>query len=311
MNPDDAFERILESLHAATLDDALWPAATTRIEEAIGASGSILAVSEGFGDEARLHFVRYLYRGESHPDRVRAYFDVYHAQDEGIQRVRRLPHGRLTHATDLYTEDELKTSPAYNEGLRILGNRNGLTARFDGPDGLRIVWGAGDPVGSGGFESAQLRLVERLLPHVHRSVVVRQALAAADALGSGLAGLLDSDRIGVVQFDRDGRVLAANGPALDILRRGDGLTDRDGALDAVLPADRSRLQSLLSRALPDLWGEAPSGGSMTVQRPSGAASAACCSRRRPGRCPPAMRGSDGARRTAASGCILRSPTAAS
>ena len=269
MNPDDAFERILESLHAATLDDALWPAATTRIEEAIGASGSILAVSEGFGDEARLRFARYLYRGEGHPERVRAYFDDYHAQDEGIQRVRRLPHGRLTHATDLYTEDELKTSPAYNEGLRILGNRNGLAARFDGPDGLRIVCGFADPVGSGGFESAQLRLLERLLPHVHRSVVVRQALAAADALGSGLAGLLDNERIGVVQLDRGGRVLAANGPALDILRRGDGLTDRDGALDAVLPADRSRLQSLLARALPDLWGEAPSGGSMAVQRPSG------------------------------------------
>ena len=269
MNPDDAFERILESLHAAILDDALWPAASTLIEEAIGASGSILAVSEGFGDDARVHFARYLYRGESHPDRVREYFDLYHAQDEGIQRVRRLPHGRLTHGPELYTEDQRKTSAAYNEGLPILGCQNGLTARFDGPDGLRIVWGAGDPVDSGGYESAQLGLAERLLPHVQRAVVIRQALAAADALGSGVAGLLDSDRIGVVQLDRGGRVRAANGPALGILRRGDGLIDRDGALDAVLPADRRRLQRLLARALPDLWGEAPGGGSMTVQRPSG------------------------------------------
>ena len=50
---------------------------------------------------------------------------------------------------------------------------------------------------------------------------------------------------------------------------GDGLLDRDGALDASLPADRSRLRRLLRRALPHLWGEAPRGGSMTVQRPSG------------------------------------------
>ncbi len=55
----------------------------------------------------------------------------------------------------------------------------------------------------------------------------------------------------------------------EILRRGDGLLDRDGALDAVLPADRSRLRRLLARALPEMWGEAPGGGSMTVQRPSG------------------------------------------
>ena len=269
MNPDDAFERIVGLLYEAALDDALWPAAATLFEEAIGASGSILAVSEGSGDEARLHFARYLYRGESHPEPVREYFDVYHAQDEGIRRVRQLPHGRLTHGPELYTEDERKTSAAFNEGLPLLGCRNGLAARFDGPDGLRIILGTGDPVGGDGWESAGLRLHEQLLPHVHRSVVIRQALAAADALGSGLAGLLDSNRIGVVQLDRDGRVLAANGPALDILRRGDGLTDRDGALDAVLPADRGRLHRLLARALPDLWGTAPGGGSMTVERPSG------------------------------------------
>ena len=98
---------------------------------------------------------------------------------------------------------------------------------------------------------------------------MRQALAAADALGAGLAGLLDNDRIGVVQLDQGGRVLAANAPALEILRRGDGLSDRDGTLQAWLPADRGRLQRLLGRALPGLWGETPSGGSMTLQRPSG------------------------------------------
>ena len=280
MNPDDAFERIVGLLYEAALDDALWPAAATVIEEAIGASGSILAVSEGSGDDARLHFARYLYRGESHPEPVREYFDVYHALDEGIQRVRRLPRGRLTHGPELYTEDERKTSAAFNEGLPLLGCRNGLAARFDGPDGLRIILGTGDPVGSDGWESARLRLHEHLLPHVHRAVVIRQALAAADALGSGVAGLLDSERIGVVQLDRDGRVLAANGPALDILRRGDGLTDRDGVQDAVLPADRSRLQRLLLRALPDLWGTAPGGGSMTVVRPSARSRLAprCCIR---------------------------------
>ncbi len=126
------------------------------------------------------------------------------------------------------------------------------------------LWPAG-----GGWESAQLRLIERLLPHIHRSVLVRQALAAADALDAGLTGLLDNDRIGVVQLGRGGRVLEANAPALEILRGGDGLLDRDGALDAVLPADRSRLRRLLGRALPGWWGEPPSGGSMTVQRPSG------------------------------------------
>ena len=138
-----------------------------------------------------------------------------------------------------------------------------------GPDGLRIVWSISDPDRSRVWESAQLRLMERLLPHIHRCVIIRQALAASDALGTGLAGLLESNQIGAVQLDRGGRVLEANAPALEILRRGDGLVEGDGTLDAVLPADRTRLRRLLARALPDFLGEAPGGGSMTIQRPSG------------------------------------------
>ena len=270
MNPDDAFERCLEALYEAALDDARWPAATALVEEAVGTGGNALTVGEGYGDDVRLYFTRFLERGESVDERARVYFREYHAHDEGLPRLRRFPEGRLVCVRDLYTAEELKTSPAYNEGHRLLGGMNGgMNVRFGGPDGLRIIWSVGDPVGGDGWETDGLRLLERLLPHVRRSVLIRQALAAADALGAGLTGFLDNDRIGVVQLGRGGRVLAANGPALDILRGGDGLVDRDGALDAVLPADRSRLQALLARALPDLWGKVPGGGSMTVQRSPG------------------------------------------
>ena len=266
MNPDDAFERILAALHEAALDDTRWPAAAVLIDEACGAVGNMLLVGERSGD---IHFVRPLHRGEAREDLAREYFEVYYPDDEGPLRRRELPNGLLVHTSGLYTETQLKTSVAYNEGWRLMRGQNGFSVSFEEPDGLRIFWGIGDPVASGGYESAQLRLVKRLLPHIHRCVVTRQALAAADALGASLSGLLDNARVGVVQLDRSGRVLEANAPALGILRRGDGLLDRDGMLDAWLPTDRSRLQRLLGRALPDLWGRPPSGGSMMVQRPSG------------------------------------------
>lgn len=162
------------------------------------------------------------------------------------------PEGRLVHLSDLWTEEERRTLPVYNEGWRRLGAQDSLNAHFRDPDGLRLVWSIADPVGSGDWECARLRFIESLLPHIRQFVRVRQALAAADALGTGLAGLLETNRIGVVQLDRGGRVLEANGPALQILQRGDGLLDRYGFLDARVPADRSRLQRLLGRALPGL-----------------------------------------------------------
>ena len=265
MNPDDAFGRILALLYEAALDDARWPAASALIEEACGAVCNALSVGDGAG----VHFNRLLYRGELRQDLAREYIEVYLPRDEGPPRLWRRRVGQLVHVPDLYTERELRTSAAYNEGWGLRQGRNGLITQLDRRDGLRVVWAIGDPAAGDDWGSSQVKLIESLLPHVRQFVRVRQALSAADALGAGLAGLLDNDRIGVVQLDRVGRVLEVNAPALEILRRGDALVDRGGVLDARLPADRSRLRRLLGLALPGLWGKAPAGGSMTVQHHSG------------------------------------------
>ncbi|MYE13911.1 MAG: hypothetical protein F4X99_20090 [Gammaproteobacteria bacterium] len=270
MNPGDAFDRILDGLHRATLDDRHWPATAALIDELCGTEGNVLAVGEGSGADARVLFHQYLYRGEPRPELAREYFDVYYPQDEAMPRIRKLPPGTVAHTPALYTERELKTSKAYNEAWNHCICQNGLAVALGEPDGLRVVWGFTDPVVTGDWQSAPLQLIEHLVPHVRQFVRVRQRLAAADAMGAGLAGLLDNDRIGVVQLDRVGRVVATNGPALEILRRGDGLRDGDGVLDAWLPADRTRLRRLVGRALPSWRGEEPpGGGSMTVQRASG------------------------------------------
>ncbi|MCY4025397.1 MAG: hypothetical protein OXH75_03675 [Acidobacteria bacterium] len=268
MNPLDAFDRILALLHRATLDDAHWPATAALIDEACGTAGNVLVVGEGSGDDARVHFARYLYRGEPRPDLAREYFDVYYPHDEAMPRIRELPAGTVAHTPALYTAGELKTSKAYNEAWNHCVCQNGLCIPLGEPDGLRIVWGIADPIATGDWQSAQLQLIESLLPHVRQFVHVRQAVAAAEALGAGLAGLLDNSRVGVLHLDRGGRVLAANDPARDILRRGEGLVDRGGVLGASVPADDGRLRRLLQRALP-VFGSAtpPTGGSIRIQRP--------------------------------------------
>ena len=266
MTPRGAFGRILASLHRAALDDAHWLPTAALIEEAAGVAGNVLVAGEGLGDNERIHFARYHYRGQPRQDLVREYLDVHYPHDTGARRLMRRPEGRLVHIPDLYTEDERKRSPVYNEFLPRVGLHKGLYARFDEPDGLRMVWGVSNPTAGGGWQADRLALIEGLRPHIRHFVRVRQALAATDTLGATLTGLLDSSRIGVLHLDRSGRVLTANAPALDILRRGDGLSDKDGALGAWLPADHERLQKPLRRALPALWDEPPSGGSMTLRR---------------------------------------------
>ena len=271
MSPLDALDRIVRSLHRAMLDDAHWPAASALIDEACGMKGNGLSVSEGSGDDHRVYFAGIYRRGERRRDLEREYFEDFFARDERVPRLRKAPTGQLIHVPDLYTEEERKTSPVYNEGLSRLGSRNGLNVRFDGPDGLRIVWAASDPVTIDGWQPAQLELIKHLLPHVRQFVLVRQALAAADALGASLTGLLDNGRVGVIQLDRSGRVAAANDAARNILHRDDGLVEHGGMLGAWLPADNARLRRLVAAALPAFGNDTPAGGSMTLRRRSGGA----------------------------------------
>ena len=267
MSDQDAFDRILAALHAATLDAAQWPATSALIDEACGMQGNALLVSEGPPDAARVLFFGLYYRGQRRVDWEREYLDIYHPIDERMPRARRLPDSHLVHVTELYTAEELQTSPTYNEALPRANAQDSLNVRLDGLDGSSIGWSLQDPVASDGWASSQLTLLKGLLPHLRHFVRVQQTLAKAQALGASVTELLDNARVGVIHLDRHGRIVAANDRARAILRRGDGVADRGGFLHARRPADQARLERLVAAALPTSSVPAV-GGSMTLRRAS-------------------------------------------
>ena len=267
MNNQDTFERILASLYDAMLDDARWPATSALIDEACGITGNGLMVAEGPKDDVRAVFVGLYSRGQRRKDLEREYLENYHSIDERVPRFRQLPARRLVHITDLYTAEELKTSPTYNELLPRAGMQDSLNVRLPGLDGSHIGWGLNDPVDSEGWGPSRIAMVQRLLPHIQQFVRVRQALVRAKARSSTVTALLDNPRIGVLELDRRGRILEANDRARSILRHGDGLLDRNGMLRARAPADQVRLERLVGVALPASGAVAVS-GSMVLRRSS-------------------------------------------
>ena len=265
MSQQDAFERTLALLHEAALDDAHWPAASASVDELFGSTCNMLTFgADSLSGDVEILFTRLCFRGQRDEEFEREYFRVYYPSDERIPRLRKLPDSRIVHVTDLYTEQERKTSPTYNEVL-ARGGQNSLNVRLDGPGGSRIVFRTGDPVEPGSWSSAQLGMLEGLLPHLRQYVRVRHALAEAGALGTSLAELLGNTRAGVVQLDRDGRIVETNDEARALLRRGEGLSDRGGFLRASSPGENTALRRLLARALPPFGGKGES-GSMTVSR---------------------------------------------
>ena len=268
MSERDASERIVDGVNAAMLDDAGWAEASALIDEALGAKGSVLVfANEPPKGDIEIFFAKCHFRGIDRSAWVEEYFRDYYAEDEHPARLRALPGGRVVPLAELYSDEERKTSRAYNEAFRRFGGRNGLIVLLDGPGGSRITWGIADPVDAGGWSSSQLDTIARAVPHIRQYVRVRSALADAGALGASAVELLGNTRTGVVQLDLRGRIVEANARARELLLRNDGLSAANGELCVALPADHDRLQRLLARALPR-FGEA-AGGSMLVRRPLG------------------------------------------
>ena len=224
MNPQDVFECGVVTLQEAALGKARWSEAALLISEISGTRGNALAFADGRTQaEAHFLFMRLCHDGEHRED-----------LDEGVlQGVTGhgtraspasavLPDGALVPTADLYTKRERERSPAYTEARRKAGMQNGLNVRLDGPGGSHIVLSLADSLEPGGWTSAQLAAVRRLLPHVRQFVRVRKTLTDARALGRSLLALPESSRCGVIQLDRNARIVAANDRACGLLRQGEG-----------------------------------------------------------------------------------------
>jgi DNA-binding CsgD family transcriptional regulator len=268
MGQQDMVERVLGSLYDAMLDEAYWPATSALIDEACGVKGNALVVSDGQAEDADIYFTRICYRGRHDPDLERLYFESYYATDERVPRIRQLPDSKLVPVSDLYTQDELKTSPTYNEMLPRAASQNGLNVRMDGPRGSQIIWRLADPIQSGAWSQGQIEMIGRLIPHVRQFVQVRHALISAEAPSTSLTELLHNAKVGAIHLNRRGQILAANDRARNLFRQGDVLSDGKGLLGARMATDQARLERLLARALPKYGGEA-AGGSVTVRRLGG------------------------------------------
>ncbi len=189
----------------------------------------------------------------------RLYVQEYGFRDERLPRLRDLPAARLVHNRELYSAQERRTSAVYCGFLPRVGSNNQLNVRLDGHHETDIVWALTKTAGRD-WTSEQAAFLEVLLPHVAHFVRVRQALAAAEARDSSLAGLLERAGLGVLFLDRQGRVLEVNSRARAQLAAGHCLAECDGRLRAPWHVDDVRLGRLLSACCKD-----GVGGTMTLR----------------------------------------------
>ena len=269
MDQRDAFERIVASFSEATLDDRRWVDTSALIDQACGSKGNLLVFCDASDRRSGVLFARFCYRGKRIEKWERKYFRVYFARDEHLPRLRQLPDGRIVHVTELFSEQERRTSRVWNEAMAHAHLQNGLKVRLDGHDGSSIYWSFADPVDKEGWSRARIDLIARLLPHLRNFLLVREALVQARAHDLCLGGLLQSDLMGIIKLDRYARIVGMNHPALRVLHRCEELFEECGHLRAALPEEDVKLKRLIKRAIPP-FRVTGAGGSMVVTSLDGA-----------------------------------------
>ena len=263
MSPATLFERLIPRLYDAALDDLLWPPLLSDIEAALNATNIHLLVTDPrsgfpvFGMVSR------------YPECNAEYIEDYAALDERYPRILRLPHATPTPHETLMTVSEIKTSPTYNEFLARLDAQEQTITRMNGSSATSIIFSAIRDKKRGPFNGDETAAVRSLLPHVRRSVQIRQALAHAQAVNQPLTAWFERSRLGVLWLDRDGRLLECNSLATEILAKRDGLFLDRGRLKASYHRENNSLQKSIGDAiLQGLGGVCPSQGFLVLSRPS-------------------------------------------
>ena len=264
-----SFDRILASLHEAAIDDTYWPATSLLIDEACGAKGNALLVGQGPGDDVRVRSEGLYWRGERQEDIEREYLEIYHPLDERVgapqtaagqpcgSRQRALQRRGIEDLSDIQRTDAAFDRPEQPERASdpVAGHSSDLRHRRARPRGRARE----RPTSPGAAPVAPCAPVRTCASGAGRRrglghLAHRPGWKTFRSVSSTWTGSAGSSR--------------RTTPRCGILRLGNGLRDANGILSAWHPADATRLERLIARALP-IWSDQVGGGSMLVRRPVG------------------------------------------
>lgn len=194
-----------------------------------------------------------------------------HRRDPGMAALlETIPLGRLHNFNDAFGRQGFYDRPFFRE--------------WAGPAGVQ--WSIGGPLWRDGrqngtigfhrfsgepeFAPADVAFVERFIPFVRQSMGLGRKLEWANVQRDAAVEVLDSLRVGVTFLNDDGREVATNRSADEILDEKDGLRLRDERLHAEDRRHEHALQDAAQKATQTgLGNAADAGDSLQLSRPSG------------------------------------------
>lgn len=182
-----------------------------------------------------------------------------------IERLKLCPHGRT--AANHAEPEDFERSVYYNEWVKPQGLRHAMGAILDINPTRLIHIGFLRNRDRGGFSQDDAKSLDRILPHILRSILICERLSSPSSGQTSLLQLIEALAVPAFLFDSHGRILYANPLAESLCRDGSELTIRYGRLRA----SNSRVNSSLKVAIAkqcclDQQADDPMRGNLFIER---------------------------------------------
>jgi DNA-binding CsgD family transcriptional regulator/PAS domain-containing protein len=262
----ETVERVCELLYEAAAVSEMWPKALAALADATGAVNA--------------HFVLWSQRenktqffASANPDQ--GWETQYNTYYGAIAPCRGLLDDRVVGdwvASHRYFDQAfVRSSEYFNDFLLRIGGLYSVKGRVfeTGSRDVYAIAGVLRSPKAGPLDDAEIaRLAASLNGHLRRAAALHHKLAAARPNGRLLESAIDRLPFGIMVVDPQGKVLAANRAAQDMLETGDALRERNGVLQACQREDNERLTHSLAEAVAVRSKRQWNGGCIRISRRS-------------------------------------------
>jgi DNA-binding CsgD family transcriptional regulator len=258
---------VIESIHAASLDAALWPAALEAATDLVGGVAATIEIAE----RGSFRHDTFYSHGVPKPEEM-AYLSHYAPLSPRFPpEVLRQRPGEINWDYRVVDETAIEQSPFYMDFLAKLGMRyfvGGIIKTAPTEFGAFAIQRSPR---NGHVDRSEIDLMRRLVPHASQAMEVTRRLRRVAEAKCALESAFDWLPEGVALLDADGRITYANEALAAIARAGDGIAIRDRRIEFAAPAVRRRFADACRRlALLRDGDPAGGGGDIPVARRSGA-----------------------------------------
>ena len=217
--------------------------------------GAALTVQNADVDQG---FLTFFHQNYTTPDR-----------NPSIPHIMSVPQGTFVLREQHYSDAAWERLDIYHDVYRPIEGYASLGVPLLKTEHYFVPLGMVRRKSKGSYEARELKLLERAIPHLQRTMQILLQLGALQARQAAGEALWDLLPFGVLILDEAGRILWANRAGEGIAAANDGLAVRGGCLTAASAEENATLARLIREAALTATGQGmAAGGALSLTRPS-------------------------------------------